>query len=703
MSKINFIEKDGRKFEKIYDYEIEWPEMPPKRQIANYSLPPSRQKFTPTPYLKSLFNPRRDEFGGIIYSIEEQNWISVEFDRIVNGYWFYNNGQATYITGYHYFELSYWQIDVGLKEYRDRDRRFHMVWQFCEDDPNCFGLIYMKHRREGATHRACCLNYLYALYSPGGMNGIQSKSGTDAQKVFAKLTAAWRKLRPFLMPIFSGTSNPKKELPFSEPAEKQGKTNRKVKSSEALDSKITWATTVATAYDGDKLSFAHIDEIGKWTEEDAYKTWQVIRECLAMGNKIVGKSLLTSTVEEMEKGGGRNFKRLWDESDIKSLSDNKRSTSGLYRLFFPAYDGLEGYIDQFGMGKNDEAKAYLDAERKQKKKFGDAEGLSSFKRKYPYTESDALIAAGVNCEFNLEKIEAQREWLDGLPESDLPYVVGNLMWEEGIRDSRVVFKPSKHGRWKIAWRSESEESMMNKVKVVGSATDQVPDTDITYDRQVYKPDNTERFVLGVDPYDFDKTKTGRGSKGAGYVIKKFDVLEQDDSVNNIFASQYLHRPPTASDFYEDMILTCMWFGCQMLFEDQKQRIKNYFIDRRYHHFLMVSPLTEQKKREKRQIVDKMVDVGQSASRQATQQIAEHWESYIENHWEKIYFPELLEDLIQFDPFNTEKSDATMASGYALIASKKYVKKRKVHNKEVRNLLPLYNHSGIEAKRVKDAY
>ena len=36
-----------------------------------------------------------------------------EWDRRLNGFWYFNNGNPLYITGSHYFYMQWWQIDIG--------------------------------------------------------------------------------------------------------------------------------------------------------------------------------------------------------------------------------------------------------------------------------------------------------------------------------------------------------------------------------------------------------------------------------------------------------------------------------------------------------------------------------------------------------------------------------------------------------------
>ena len=58
-------------------------------------------------------------------------YIETEFDRRENGFWFYNNGTPTYITGTHYMYLQWTKIDVGHPDFRESNRLFYIFWEAC--------------------------------------------------------------------------------------------------------------------------------------------------------------------------------------------------------------------------------------------------------------------------------------------------------------------------------------------------------------------------------------------------------------------------------------------------------------------------------------------------------------------------------------------------------------------------------------------
>jgi hypothetical protein len=169
----------------------------------------------------------------------------------------------------------------------------------------------------------------------------------------------------------------------------------------------------------------------------------------------------------------------------------------------------------------------------------------------------------------------------------------------------------------------------------------------------FLPTRKQEFVIGCDPYDHDTTVDSRRSNGAFYVYKKHNSVS--NSYDSSFIVEYIYRPSTARQFYEDVLKCCHYYSCELLFEDNKVGIKTYFEDRGYSAFLMFLPGS--------------MKPGLSGSVRTHQQIAEVTEDYIENHVDNVCFSELLKDWLEFDISKTTKFDAAMAAGYTLIADK----------------------------------
>jgi hypothetical protein len=230
--------------------------------------------------------------------------------------------------------LNYWHLDTGLPKYRDTDRKYFYFMQYCIEDPECMGMVEITKRRQGKTFRGGVFLYEYPSRTNNAKSGIQSKTGADAKEVFRKaVIQPFKKLPDFFVPVFDTSKGltPTSELRFYQTTVKGKKANI-IKDEKELESAIDWKTSEAISYDGQKLHRYLGDEVGKTMEVDVWNRWLVTKYChLDDEGRIIGKALLTTTVEDMEQGGA-SFKKIWENSDqVKKAG--KRTASGLYRYF----------------------------------------------------------------------------------------------------------------------------------------------------------------------------------------------------------------------------------------------------------------------------------------------------------------------------------------------------------------------------------
>ena len=561
-----------------------------------------------------------------------------EWDRRLNGVWFYNNGVPTYLTGLHYFYLNYWNLDTGVPKYRDTDRKYFYFLQYCIEDPECFGMVEITKRRQGKTFRGGVFLYEYTSRTKNARAGVQSKTGSDAKEVFRKaIIQPFKKLPDFFVPVYDQSKGltPTSELRFFNTVVK-GKKAASILDEDELESMIDWKSSDAISYDGQKLQRYLGDEVGKTAEINVWERYLVTRYChLDDEGKIIGKCLLTTTVEDMEQGGAP-FKKIWDNSD-HTKKTGKRTPSGLYRYFCPS--DHTRYYDQYGLADRDKALEEILDERKLL--TNDPRALSAVIRKEPLSWEEAFRIDGSKCLYNAMKLN---ERLDRLSWKENLTTRGNFVWQNGERDTRVIWEPNRQGRWEIVKLFDTDEESNRYVKKGES----------------YYPNNSG-FVMGVDPIDHNQTQDGRRSNGALMVLQKFNSTKENDTYNYAFVCKYMYRPESVQVFYEDVLKTAVYYGCQILFENQKIGIMHYFNDRGYGNFLMWLPDRTQP--------------GIAASPKTHQHIAELTESYINDYCDKLYFKDVIQELLEFDISNTTAYDGAMALGYALIGDQVKVNKR----------------------------
>ena len=210
--------------EEIYGIKYELPEKPKLIEIGNSELDKEEQYFRLTQLPDYLRDVEFDDNGNAIYNEQQEEFIVKEIKRINEGYWFFNYGEPTYITGLHYFYLNYWTLEDGSKpDYREVDRRWFYYQDHCETLNHCFGIVRIKKRREGATSQATCYLVWKSITKKKSFCGIVSKTGKDASDAFIYMVMnGYRSLPVYLKPR-AEDEDTKTELVFRE------KKSRKIK------------------------------------------------------------------------------------------------------------------------------------------------------------------------------------------------------------------------------------------------------------------------------------------------------------------------------------------------------------------------------------------------------------------------------------------------------------------------------------------
>jgi len=267
------------------------------------------------------------------------DYIDSEYNKRNDGYWFMCNGTPTYITGSHYMYLNWTKIDVGSPDFRQANRIFYYFWEACKADSRSYGMCYLKNRRSGFSFMGSSETVDQATVTRDARFGILSKSGSDAKKMFTDKVVPISTNYPFFFkPIQDGMERPKTELSYKTPSRRLTRSSINEASGEeqkGLDTTIDWKNTGDNSYDGEKLRLLVHDESGKWEKPDnILNNWRVTKTCLRLGAKIVGKCMMGSTSNALDKGGD-NFKKLYYDSKVTKRNRNGQTASGLYSLFIP--------------------------------------------------------------------------------------------------------------------------------------------------------------------------------------------------------------------------------------------------------------------------------------------------------------------------------------------------------------------------------
>jgi len=601
--------------------------------------------------------------------------------------------------------LQWSKIDVGAPDFREANRLFYIFWEACKADKRCYGMCYLKNRRSGFSFMSSAETVNLATLASDSRYGILSKTGADAKKMFTDKVVPISINYPFFFkPIQDGMDRPKSELAYRVPASKF--TRKKMSATdgmeeiEGLDTTIDWKNTGDNSYDGEKLALLVHDESGKWERPDnILNNWRVTKTCLRLGSRIIGKCMMGSTSNALDKGG-ENFKKLYNASDVTKRNRNGQTKSGLYSLFIPMEWNYEGFIDEYGipvfttpdidrltpdgelidLGVIDSWQNEVDGLK------DDQDALNEFYRQFPRTTEHAFRDETKGSIFNLIKIYEQIDYNEEMSRT-LGITRGNFQWVNGIKDSQVIFYPDPKGRFKVSWVPPS--GIQNRVILKNG---------IKY------PGNEHMGAFGCDSYDISGTVDGAGSKGALHGLTRFSM---EDAPANSFFLEYLSRPPTAEMFFEDVLMALVFYGMPILAENNKPRLLYYLRRRGYRGFSMNRP---DKIWNKLSVAEKEVGGIPNSSEDIKQAHAAAIEMYIQDHvgikqdgsHGDLYFNELLNDWAKFDINKRTKHDASISSGLAIMANNRhlYAPNAKIEKQPLSIHISKYSNTGGMSKIIK---
>ena len=566
-------------------------------------------------------------------------------------------------------------------------------------------MCYLKNRRSGFSFMSSAETVNLATLASDSRFGILSKTGSDAKKMFTDKVVPISINYPFFFkPIQDGMDRPKSELAYRVPASKFTRkkitSNEKLEDIKGLDTTIDWKNTGDNSYDGEKLALLVHDESGKWERPDnILNNWRVTKTCLRLGSRIIGKCMMGSTSNALDKGG-ENFKKLYNASDVTKRNRNGQTKSGLYSLFIPMEWNYEGFIDEYGVpvftnpdidrltpdgelidvGVIDNWQNEVDGLK------DDQDGLNEFYRQFPRTTEHAFRDETKGSIFNLVKLYEQIDYNEEMTRT-LGVTTGNFQWVNGIKDSQVIFYPDPKGRFKVSW--VPPQQIQNRVILKNG---------IKY------PGNEHMGAFGCDSYDISGTVDGVGSKGALHGLTRFSM---EDAPANSFFLEYLSRPPTAEMFFEDVLMALVFYGMPILAENNKPRLLYYLRRRGYRGFSMNRP---DKIWNKLSVAEKEVGGIPNSSEDIKQAHAAAIEMYIQDHvgvkqdgtHGDCYFNELLNDWSKFDINKRTKHDASISSGLAVMANNRhlYMPNAKVVKPKLNINVSRYTNTGSNSQIIK---
>ena len=567
------------------------------------------------------FEAKRDHgYDKVAEFIKEFHW------HRKHGWWFFNDGKPTYITGDHFDYLNTWVFideksnDGGYPEYREIDRLVYLFRKYSEETTEsvtmdeegnisvediglriCYGTAEPKSRRCGITTQAIHKGMKVAMTGFGKYFTIISMDGDNAGKHYSKkLVPAFRDYPIWLKPTHGNQIG--KSIVFDLPSNAMG--------SETTGSVIDYTDSAGERKnDGDKIHFSLNDEEGKALTVNILERWNVNKQAMALGARIIGFSVHPTTVEEMDVGG-EEYMKLCNQSKFYDRPVKGQTTSGLFEIFIPAWKRLEGFVDRFGKSVIDKptqrqidlrpdadyarfnigAKEFLQIKLDALVEKGTPEALEmhrSTRRKFPMRYSDCWIGSSGDLGFDVDIIDDRLAELRRNSKMRL----GRLEWSNGF-GSDVRFEDDLEGAF--------EMSMLLKPGVSNQRMRvDIHDPVTGIDSEHWAPTNPYRFTGSADPF---KSGTSNDAKQMGGHTRQSDgglavLWEKDDEIDGAklnmrdwdsrrFVCSYRYRPASLEEYQEDALKMCIYFGALFYPETNVGDMDVYFMKTGYAGYLL---------------------------------------------------------------------------------------------------------------------
>jgi hypothetical protein len=673
---------------------VDLPKPPAKNKIDNHDLPAKLQIFHYQVLPDKLRKLQQGKnHNNIPYTLEEMHqiikqnpayyydeikWIKKQWHRRLYGYWVFINGVATYIDGWHYFYLNFWPVDNKhrrdrLPDYRNRDFKWFHAVRYMYRQENCFGPLYPKHRREGATYKCQCIVYCICTENQNAFGATQSMDDDHAARAFLnKCIKPWMELPFFFKPLYDGSTEPKTRLRLIPQSQKARGGSAGYNEKAGLGGEMRYYPSGVGALDGDKYMAIHHDEVGKKDKNnvDYYERWLVAKQTLAQGNGSIihGLGLLTSTVADSTTGGGDDFARIAASSYHHEIDEKtKQTASGLWNLFIPATEGLDGFVDEYGNSIVDDpvepvrnelgkmitigSRTFLQNKLDQMRQKEDWKALNETTRQFPQRFRDCFRKSSESSGFNLQKLN---DFMD-IYRRNKKTRVGNFRWVDDIRFGKVEWVDDpENGKWVVSNLLRPEDR-----------------------NRVYwdKHENSYMFVnpglkfTGGDTVKFPsgKVKGGRKSKGAFAVFYAHDDvvdslnIDKKYWISDQFVCTYKQEVYDLNIYNEDLLMTCWFYGSLLYPELNIYNSVTYFEDNKCR-LLMLYDLNDK--------FQFNANPGTTMTAETKQEIFKLWMTYVEHGLTKEKHGELIEEVMKIDgPADMTNHDLFAAGGLALKAAK----------------------------------
>ena len=544
-------------------------------------------------------------------SIDYQEYWEQELDRCLNG--FKPKGMKP-ISGKHYFYLNYYMIlgNDGSKGnrktlihpwYRELDHEYFDMFEQCKD--NGKGMIVIKARDKGFSYmNSGMLAHEFTFYPHNDVGiaaGLQATADAFFDKTKKGLNALNSNFKHSWIKDTDGIlrSGYKKK-------NKDGKWEIG-----GYQSTILCRTMDnPEVFKGERLSLMVFEEAGEFKSlKNAYMS---SKACFMDGNIQFGVPIVGGTGGDISKAS-KDFMDMYYNYEAYNLVPTFIPASRAYYGFFDIDKGTENKIG---------AEKKLLKEREVIQKSGDRQAYNLHIQNYPLTVEEAFLNTKTS-RFDNSLLNAQRSRIMSSQDFRNQIQTGYLHWAFDDQDNNIVkWEPHPDGPYKILQHPMVEYKGLD--------------------------------IGGIDSYDQDQAGASE-SMGSAIIYRRF--MDTNNSSDCIIAD-YTDRPDKKEDFWDGCLKLAVYYNAKMLVEYTKIGILDYFKRQDALKYLKEKPESAHMPGTKTRN-----SYGVHMNKQTKALLEDLIDDYIREHYDDIWFLDIIDELQQYGMRNTDRA---MAFGLCLI-------------------------------------
>jgi hypothetical protein len=550
---------------------------------------------------------------GLLISLNEEDSDYIdktykqERDRRLNGVWFFNNGEPTWITGGHYYFLMWARMQrhdgQGLfADYRRFQADYFRILHHCRVTPHILGCFVSKPKKTGITNANWSGHYLnratlFANKNLGYMNiNSQQAAKTFNDYFMYSYNGLVSPLKPEvkLLSLVDGTVVFGHSYNGSKKVRKPNTENE-----DDINSSVMCVATKPKAFDVAVMDEICFDEPTKYKESFA-EIWRTNKEAIKIQSKINGKATLFNYTEGEDTQSFREARDVFLDSKLKTVTvkSNGQTQSGLICWHIPAYASWEGAFDRHG--ECDEKRAHDEIEIERDKVKSNKRQLQTITRQYANTEREAWGSAGAGSTFDnvrLGDLLATLE-LDQKSSIENNYKEGKLAWTNKAWEIGLFNKRPKGQFCPVEFIPLTKDEMARgehgKVRIYNEIPAVHQNAILKLGRDewgnILRPERY-LYTLGGDPtQEAAASEIIEGSKNCFYTMSRLD--ERMDSLlgrvsSKLLMIEYFARPEVFDEAYEDLVKQIIYTGSLSIVEANVPAMATRLMQEGLGHYVLI--------------------------------------------------------------------------------------------------------------------